>query len=329
MKTKEFKRYTPKGLPVYENEHGERLCCIEGCYSKSHMHPLCGKHAQDENDYTDYLNSIRKKLNTYNLINDEYYEVTVPNSKDIFIVDKDNLSFLKKYNWRASDPNKEHNYLITKISNNYKETTLRFHVEIMKNNHPDFEDYNKRIIVDHIDGNFLDNRKSNLRVRTQSENNMNKTIQSNNSTGMVGVYWVKKAKLWNAKISIKNKVIDLGYFYYLRNAVRARVEAEDKYFGEHAYRLRDEEYNSKIQYYLNLPTKSEPFILKVKSMNIKYPLGVSKVKNTYVSRIEKDGKIESKCFKELNDAIEWRRMKEIDYYGDNILYSTDKKEKQI
>ncbi|MED4883055.1 HNH endonuclease [Bacillus smithii] len=334
---KELKRYTPKGLPLYENEKGERLCCLEGCYSKSYSHPLCPKHYKDDNDYTEYLESIRKPLNTYKLINNEYklinneyYEVTVPNSNDIFLIDKEDINFAKKYNWRASHPNEKYTYLIAKI--NYKH--IKYHIEIMKDKIKEYRkniNYNKRIIIDHINGNTKDNRKENLRIRTQSENNMNKEIQKNNTTNIVGVSWNKKDKMWNAYISVKGKRITLGSFYYLRNAVKARIEAENKYFGEHAFKERENnKYKDFIKMILMLPEKPEPYIISTKKSS-KYPTGVSYLSkiNKYRANIEKNGIKEQKNFNTLEEAIQWRKKKEKEYFGEYILYSKDKKEKQI
>lgn len=137
-----------------------------------------------------------------------------------------------------------------------------YHIDIMKDEIENFkkenENYNKRIVVDHINGNTFDNRKDNLRVRTQSENNMNKTIQSNNTTNFIGVSWHVKQKMWNANISIDGKVISLGSFYYMRNALKSRIDAENKYFGEHSYYLRDKEYMNKVKEILSLPYIHEP-----------------------------------------------------------------------
>ena len=59
--------------------------------------------------------------------------------------------------------------------------------------------------VDHINRNPLDNRKSNLRICTQSQNMANSATPKNNTTGSKGVYWHKAAKKWEAAIHYLNK----------------------------------------------------------------------------------------------------------------------------
>lgn len=332
-KVKTLERYTRTGMPYYANEKGERLCCLEGCYSRSWSHPLCGKHAQDENDYSGYLTSIKKSLNTYKLINNSYYEVNVSNSDLIYKIDIDDYNFAKEYTWNSDRAVTGYPYLIAKTKVNEEWTHIKFHIKVMEkeiNQYMKETGYQKRIIVDHKNGEVTDNRKSNLRIRTQSENNMNKGIQSNNNTGVVGVTWTKKARMWTSRISINNEDIELGSYYYFRNAVKARIEAENKYFGEHALKERENsEYKEYIKQILNLPPKPEPYVIKVR--NNTYPTGVSflKNKNKFRGRIERNRKVEYQLFDTLEEAIKWRKQKEIEYYGENILYSTDKLERQI
>ena len=91
----------------------------------------------------------------------------------------------------------------------------------------------KDMVVDHINHNPLDNRKSNLRICTQRENVMNSSLNSNNTSGCTGVAWVKENNRWWAYIDINNSRINLGYFIDYDEAVKVRKEAEIKYFGEY------------------------------------------------------------------------------------------------
>jgi hypothetical protein len=84
-------------------------------------------------------------------------------------------------------------------------------------------------IIDHINHNKLDNRKINIRLCTQSENRRNMKLKRNEVTG---VY-----KQWNkyaAGIGINGKWLYLGSFNTHDEAVLARKQAEEKYFGEFA-----------------------------------------------------------------------------------------------
>lgn len=101
---------------------------------------------------------------------------------------------------------------------------------------------------DHKDRNKLNNRKSNLRQASASENIRNKGIQSNNTSGFIGVSWNKKSNKYEAYIKPEEKRIRLGYFVNIEDAVRARLHAEAKYFGEFApQRHLFEQYGIAIQ----------------------------------------------------------------------------------
>jgi hypothetical protein len=66
------------------------------------------------------------------------------------------------------------------------------------------------LVIDHINGDTLDNRKCNLRVITRSENNKNMRKRINNTSGFQGVFL--KDGLWAAKIELGGKVYYLGSF---------------------------------------------------------------------------------------------------------------------
>lgn len=83
--------------------------------------------------------------------------------------------------------------------------------------------------IDHINGNCLDNRKSNLRVCTMSDNMYNTYRQRNNSTGVRKHIQKGKYISYQAYISINNKQINLGYFDTKEKAIAARKFAERKY----------------------------------------------------------------------------------------------------
>ena len=70
--------------------------------------------------------------------------------------------------------------------------------------------------VDHKDGNSLNNKWLNLRSCTLSENQYNKKIQSNNTSGIKGVCWYSRSNKWMAYINHKGKRIRLGYHDKLR-----------------------------------------------------------------------------------------------------------------
>lgn len=87
---------------------------------------------------------------------------------------------------------------------------------------------------DHINRNKLDNRRENLRLSSEQDNARNRSKQTNNTSGFIGVYFNKQAKKWRAQITIDFKTTALGQFANKEDAIRARLKAEKEYFGEFA-----------------------------------------------------------------------------------------------
>lgn len=80
--------------------------------------------------------------------------------------------------------------------------------------------------VDHINGNGLDNRWSNLRVVSKAENSRNMRRTKSNTSGVTGVQWLKSRERWIAMITLDKKPIRIGTFVNFEDAVRARKIAE-------------------------------------------------------------------------------------------------------
>jgi hypothetical protein len=93
--------------------------------------------------------------------------------------------------------------------------------------------------IDHINGQPTDNRFTNLRAATVSENQMNKKMPINNTSGVKGVTWHERGKKWMASIGVNKRSIYLGLFTHLEDAAAAYERAAEKYFGEFARPERD------------------------------------------------------------------------------------------
>lgn len=85
--------------------------------------------------------------------------------------------------------------------------------------------------IDHINQNTLDNRKENLRIVSNSDNLKNARLRIDNKSGCKGVIFDKSRNKWSAKIKCNYKTIHLGRFNNYDDAVKARKEAEIKYWG--------------------------------------------------------------------------------------------------
>ena len=88
--------------------------------------------------------------------------------------------------------------------------------------------------IDHVDGNPGNNTPSNLREVTRSQNNMNKRVQCNNTSGARGVYLHKKSGKWHARIKVSGKFISLKYHSTVEAASAAYAEAALKFHGKFA-----------------------------------------------------------------------------------------------
>lgn len=113
-----------------------------------------------------------------------------------------------------------HRWSVTKISNNlYAVTTIRGRTEYMHRILTNF----KYSLVDHINRDTLDNRISNLREATKSTNAFNQKPQRNNLP--TGVHFRKESGRYFCRYSHMGKVITVGTFDTIQQAVKAKMEA--------------------------------------------------------------------------------------------------------
>lgn len=161
----------------------------------------------------------KSKLNQYKVL-DKYVVGITTNTKNEFFIDIDDYDKIKNNSWYEN----EDGYLLSRINGKL----IRMHILIM-----DADGFNKD--VEHKNHNTRDNRKSNLRMATRSQNAMNVGIRSNNTSGTTGVYYNKNRRVWYSKITINNKEVYLGSFLNKEDAIAARRDAEERYFKEFSY----------------------------------------------------------------------------------------------
>jgi len=115
-----------------------------------------------------------------------------------------------------------------KINGKYANKTEYLHRLILN---PDFS-----LQVDHIDGNKLNNKISNLRICTNQENNRNTKSRRGSTSKYKGVCWDSSTKTWLAQICIgNNKHIRIGRFSCEIEAAKAYDNEAKKHFGDFCY----------------------------------------------------------------------------------------------
>jgi hypothetical protein len=152
----------------------------------------------------------------------------IPLTKNEFaIVDEDLYEHLSKHKWYANTPRKGNKYAERTELRNGKKNRILMHRYILG------ESVNGKM-VDHINGNGLDNRRSNLRVCTHSQNQKNQRRYATNRSGFKGVHFSRERKKWRAMIDVDCKKIHLGYFediYHAANAYDIAARTHHKEFA--------------------------------------------------------------------------------------------------
>jgi hypothetical protein len=92
----------------------------------------------------------------------------------------------------------------------------------------------KHQIVDHVNGDRLDNRRGNLRLTDRCGNARNSKFRSHNTSGYRGVYKCSYTGRWRAEIRVRGKGIKLGRFDDVRVAAAAYDEAARRLHGDFA-----------------------------------------------------------------------------------------------
>lgn len=144
---------------------------------------------------------------------DGVIEITLTRGKTA-LIDAADYTLLKGRRWSARN-NKNNWYAVSRTGG----THISMHRLLLPTKSPK--------IVDHKNGNGLDNRRSNLREATHSDNRHNARKKRGSSSLLAGVHYVKP---WWAQIQIHGKRIGLGRFATEQEAHEAFLKAESKYY---------------------------------------------------------------------------------------------------
>ncbi len=147
----------------------------------------------------------------------KYYSCFFANG-NYFLIDKADYDFVSQYTWHQG----KRGYPITM---SIKRTALTLHRLLL-----DFPVGD----VDHISGDKLDNRRTNLRICTHQQNMFNQKTRNTNTSGYTGVSFLRCAKKYEAYIHCDGKKHYLGLHASAEKAAQARDQAALKLFGEYA-----------------------------------------------------------------------------------------------
>ena len=131
------------------------------------------------------------------------------------------------YKWYAQYDKTTRSYYAVRSTYSGKRKTVLMHREILQ------AERGKQI--DHINHDTLDNRCSNIRICTPSNNQCNRGKQKNNTSGYKGVFSNGNGNKWRARIKINGKMKVLGSYSSPEEAARAYDRAAIILHGDFAY----------------------------------------------------------------------------------------------
>lgn len=150
----------------------------------------------------------------------------------VALVDDEDFEWLNSFKWHVHKDNYKEKYnhgyyAVRKMRKNGKEYMQFMHRLIFNIN-------DSGIMIDHVNGNKLDNRRENLRIATKSENGQNRRKQINNKSGFMGVFWHKGFNKYRAVIMFNGKTLYLGLYICPVKAAKAYDCKALELFGENA-----------------------------------------------------------------------------------------------
>lgn len=208
---------------------------------------LCSKHMHQFHNlgyFKDNNPRTIKDLNDYiikeNIVIFNLYNVNCEKNGE-FLVDLEDIQKVKYHKWRLSS----FGHVITGEPAKKQVKDLSWIILDIKK-----EDIENGIVVDHINGNPQDNRKCNLRKCFQSENVLNKSHMTTNTSGFVGVSYKKDKNTYDPEIRCGYVRCHLGNQKNFKHAVYARYVAEDIVFKDF---VNEKEHLKKEEFTKNIP----------------------------------------------------------------------------
>lgn len=204
------------------------VCVVSGSNLNNKISPAtsCGC-------YREEVRHEQKNTKNIEWIVDGDITTGITNQGEKFIIDTEDLNKVKDYCWYISAKK-----YVTANQKDKSNKKVWLHRLVM--------DAHENEIVDHIDWDKSDNRKSNLRIATKSQNNTNIKRKSNNRSGYTGVKMAKSGK-YVAQITANKHRVHLGTFDTIQEAVEARRTAEKQYHKEFDGEINRQDYDRIMQ----------------------------------------------------------------------------------
>ena len=200
-----------------ECECGNKVI-VRGISLRKGITKSCGCLAKEKS--AKRLKEQREKVNIYDL-SKNYGVGYTSNTNEKFYFDIEDYDKIKDFCWIKGQN--------SRIVSHDKKTGKRITLNRL------IMDIPEGMCVNYMNHNIYDNRKQNLEVVPYMKCQWGKTINKNNTSGTTGVILDKRTNKWCANIFIRGKYIYLGSYKNKSNAIKARKEAEEKYFGEYSY----------------------------------------------------------------------------------------------
>lgn len=147
----------------------------------------------------------------------------------VALVDDANYGWLNQWKWCAARASCQYLFYATR--------------NVRTSGHRYYEHMHRAILglqpgdgkqCDHVDGDGLNNQRSNLRISSQTENMHNRRKLIVGTSKYKGVCWYRRERKWRARIRVNRKLISLGYFASETDAALAYNRAARKHFGDFA-----------------------------------------------------------------------------------------------
>lgn len=233
----------------HKKESNELRCCLCGELKMGSYNgkPYCRKHYIQLTRHGKITATIYDKNEWIDC--GDYYECVLKNKNSEEVgrtkIDKEDYDKLKEYKLYMRTASGKCYSLFSERGSSKKYMVHRFLTGLSN------EKYTIDQVVDHINGDSLDNRRSNLRICTQHENSKN----SRKKNKIVGIKLIKSyngtsVQKWQAQICSNYKNIHIGYYNTPEEAALARLKKEKEICGEYGP-------NKDLYYMLDHPSPIE------------------------------------------------------------------------